>query len=272
MKTHNKLCIIRLVVETPNRLNPDSQFNPYPRELLTPDQVGKYESWQRMYGLCDTPPPEGTEIGAVVMPTGDLDDRVGPSLALFIHLAKTQSEMPHLVITGKWSNANVDGGGVSAEKAVEMMRAKILEDDSLDEDFKRRLTDRLIAENEAGNTAEQGRFLHKLMEDGKIKGPLLADVSPYHVPRFIATVVKQFDNIDQDPTRRPLIYAAPIEFLSWHDKPPLDWNGARADEPRWKLALDEAGKMARYTKDVASEQEMVDYSWWLRAQGVEPQK
>lgn len=234
------------------------ETNPYPLDQLSEAQKPIYDEWRELFDICHTPPPLGIAIGTVVMPTGDLMDRAGPALDAFKRYAGTQETPPHLVVTGKWSNPEVAGGGATAEKVVRAMK--------IFGDVPPELKDRIIPDMNSGNTKEQAQNVYDLLRQGKIDEPWVVIVSQYHLPRLVSAFAKHI--LRKEPVLHTRMYTIPVD-LPWNEQAPLVRRGQKG-ATRWESVFSEMERIHKYrineTKDVATKEEMLEYANWLREQ------
>lgn len=234
----------------------NSGLNPYPLELLTEEQEQIYKKWEELFKISNTPLPEGLAVGTVIMPTGDLMVRAAPTLDAYKNFASKQETPPHLVVTGKWSSPGVAQGGATSEKVVRAMQiyGKIPKD----------LKENIIAEMDSGNTKEQAVNCLELQKEGKIKDPWVIVVTHFHLPRLMGCFIKQI--LKTEDTIKTRIYTIPVD-LPWNKAVPLVRRGEMGP-PAWERVFSEMKRIHTYREkgDVATQEEMVKYSNWLRSQ------
>lgn len=227
--------------------------NPYPLNLLTDEQRITYNQWLELFEICHNPPPEGKEIGTIIMPTGDWMDRAGPSLNLFKQIAYRQKTLPHLVVTGKHSHPDFPRGGASAEKVIRAMNIF----GNISNELKRQL----IPEANADNTKLQAENIYSLMVEGKIGEPWIVVVSTYHLPRLYSTFIKIILNKESQIATH--LYSIPVD-LPWEKDIPHEPRGER-----WKQIFGEVDRIQMYRElgDAATQEELNYYLKWLETYG-----
>jgi len=225
--------------------------NPYPVELLTTEQIPIYEEWQRLFEIANNLPPDDTEIGTIIIPTGDWLDRIPLSLSLFKNRFYNQNKHPKLVISGATSHPDMPGGGARADKITRAIRTY--------GQLTKAMKNEIVTDMRSVGTKEQAENIYSLMKHGGIEEPWVVVVSAYHLPRLISTFVKTILTKEDIPITH--LYSVPVE---------LPWRESISHEPRgerWKQIFSEIERIHTYREkgDVATEQEVLEYNKWLNS-------
>lgn len=222
--------------------------NPYPIDLLTPEQFPIYQEWRELFEICHTPPPADVEIGTIVIPTGDWLDRVPTSIALLRERFFSQSLKPRLVVSGKWSHPQMEDGGMGADKVVGIIKNEL----------PLIMRNQPLSEPKSENTKQQAENVYDLMKDFEIVDPIVAVVSTYHLPRFYSTFVSTLYSREGTPVTR--LYSVQVD-LPWKEEVPMENRGQR-----WEQVFSEMTRIHNYRQggDVASFEMIQEYSQWLR--------
>lgn len=218
---------------------------------LSEQQKVQFREWGDLFSLSNNRPPEGVDIGTVVMPTGDWLDRLRPSLDVFHEAYQAQEVKPHLVITGA-NSFNVNRIGASAPKIVSHLQSL-----NLSEEEKQYI----IAEEQAEHAGHQAKYVYDMVKAGRIKQPLVLVVSAYHLPRLYSNFVKTImDNEGENLTTK--IYAIPVH---------KNWKGTIPFEPektRREQIIPEMSRIHDYRElgHVATRDQLEQYVGWLNSE------
>lgn len=102
---------------------PEADTEKFDLRSQTEDQQKSFREWGRLFRLCSNPLPAGTEVGTVVIPTGDWLERAGAAFNFFVRVYNDQEYKPHLVITGQNSSQYVlPYTGADANKVARAIR------------------------------------------------------------------------------------------------------------------------------------------------------
>lgn len=221
---------------------------------LSPAEQGQFREWGDLFSLSNNKPPEGAQIGTVVMPTGDWLDRLNPSIDYFRQQYAAQATKPHLVISGA-NSINKDRIGASAPRLLQYIRHRFNIPDEEKE--------RIIAEDQSQHAGQQAQYVYEMVKSGKIAQPLVLIVSAYHLPRMYSTIVKTIIDNEGDNLKTKL-YAIPVH---------KDWKGQIPKEPekvRRDQIIPEMERVHAYRNkekpDVATREELEKYVGWLNVQ------
>lgn len=214
---------------------------------LSVEKQDQVREWGSLYKQTNLPPPENLSIGTVIMPTGDWLDRLRPSLSYFEEKFNAQKEKPNLVITGA-NSFDITHEGASAPKIVRALSAI-----SIAEETKKHI----IAEGKSTNSKQQAENIYKMLQEGRIKGPLVLVVSAYHLPRIYSTFVKTILDHEKDEIKTQL-FAVPV-YKDWKGKIPFE------DKTRRNQIVPEIERIQKYRAngDVATDKELDRYTTWL---------
>lgn len=215
---------------------------------LSPNEHVAVREWGLLYKQTNLPPPKDLPIGTVVMPTGDWLDRLRPSLSFFEEKFDEREEKPSLVITGA-NSFDITHKGASAKKIVSKLKTL-----SIPEETKKHI----FAEENATNTKEQAENVYAMLQEGKIKGPLVLVVSAYHLPRIYSTFIKTVLEHEKENLETK-IYAIPI-YKDWKGQIPFE------DKIRRNQIVPEIERVRSYraNNDVATNEELSRYLEWLQ--------
>lgn len=210
--------------------------------------------WGRLFRLCSHPLPSETQVGAIVVPTGDWLERAEAALNFFVRIYNQQEYKPHLIITGKYSSQSLDTThtGADARKIARAIKIR----GQLSPEMK----EKIVVEEKATNTKEQADNTYAFLKQGVVQGPLIVFVSAWHLPRWYSTLVKTILNAEEQELKTQF-FVAPV-FKPWSEES-RDIRGRKRER-----IITEVDRIHRYRQqgDVATEEEVKRYVNWLREQ------
>lgn len=220
-------------------------------ETVSHEERVIYDQWKELHDLCVNP---GTlsEIQTIIVPTGGWLERADLGLSLFNVLSHTGHE-PQMVITGENGSQVRRAKGDTLGKASDIARA-IKWFGGLTSEEK----ERIVIDNEATNTRKQAINVYQLIKEEKIKSPLIAAVSEWHLPRWYMTMVKEILNNEGENLQTKLFAISTMGRLKDATKDDLT-------QDRFHRIIGEIQRIEKYREqgDVATREELERYLTWL---------
>ncbi|GEM_PF-5778423 len=216
--------------------------------------------WGRLYKLVHTRPPENLAIDAILVETGDATDRIHTHLKLWNQYDKKNKSLnnkpPFLIISGLVA-ARGWRLGEEVPKDITKYNAPWME-----KWFERNGVpkEKILVDPTAKNTLEVAQRSFKIAKEKGLSTFLLS-TSSYHAPRAYGTYLKVLLDIESGGLQSRL-YFHPTEDLPWDRLLPDKEN------TRFQEIPSELNRIHEYRKkgDVATEEELRNYSNWLKSQ------